>query len=192
MFYYCSWVSYLWDNLQDNFCLRGYSSKNEVLYFTQWQGLQIQNPSWEVTASSKLQMEENQDPQRSKASSSSPNELMAEWGSSPLNQKIRTLSTITLRRYLPAMQETLVRSLGGEDPLEEEWQVTPVCLPRTSQGQTAWRASLWGHKELDTTERLTHSSSLLLLLYHTAFLFFFQQKWSVCIKFLSPTVSLSV
>ena len=146
MFYYCSWVSYLWDNLQDNFCLRGYSSKNEVLYFTQWQGLQIQNPSWEVTASSKLQMEENQDPQRSKASSSSPNELMAEWGSSPLNQKIRTLSTITLRRYLPAMQETLVRSLGGEDPLEEEWQVTPVCLPRTSQGQTAWRASLCGHR----------------------------------------------
>ena len=31
--------------------------------------------------------------------------------------------------------ETLVQSLGGEDPLEEAWQPTPVFLPRESHGQ---------------------------------------------------------
>ena len=29
----------------------------------------------------------------------------------------------------PAMQETLVQSLGREDPLEEGMAPTPVCLP---------------------------------------------------------------
>ena len=36
---------------------------------------------------------------------------------------------------LPAMQETQVHSLDGEDPLEEEWQSTPVFLPGESHGQ---------------------------------------------------------
>ena len=47
-----------------------------------------------------------------------------------------------------------IRSLGREDPLEKEWQPTPVLLPGKSHG---WRSvvgySPWGHKELDTTER---------------------------------------
>ena len=42
-----------------------------------------------------------------------------------------------------------------------KWQPTPVFLPRKSHG---WRSlvgySPWGHKELDTTERL-HSLSLI-------------------------------
>ena len=29
-------------------------------------------------------------------------------------------------------QETWVKSLGGEDPLEEEWQPSPVFLPGKS------------------------------------------------------------
>ena len=33
------------------------------------------------------------------------------------------------------MQETWVRSLGWEDPLEKEWQPTPVLLPGESHGQ---------------------------------------------------------
>ena len=40
-------------------------------------------------------------------------------------------------KRLPAMQETQVRSLGWEDPLEKEmkWQPTPVSLPGKSHGQ---------------------------------------------------------
>ena len=50
----------------------------------------------------------------------------------------------------PAMQETWIRSLGWEDPLEEGMAAHSSML--------AWRIPMdrgaWGHKELDTTERL--------------------------------------
>ena len=49
------------------------------------------------------------------------------------------------------MQETWVRSLGQEDPLEQEVATCPSML--------AWKipwteepGSLWGHNELDVTE----------------------------------------
>ena len=49
-------------------------------------------------------------------------------------------------KRLPTMQETRVRSLGQEDPLEKEMQPTPVFLPGESHG---WRSlvgcSPWGH-----------------------------------------------
>ena len=40
-------------------------------------------------------------------------------------------------KRLPAMQETWVQSLGGEDPQEKEMQPTPVFLPgaMAAQGQ---------------------------------------------------------
>ena len=38
-------------------------------------------------------------------------------------------------KNLPAMQETRVQSLGQEDPLEKEWQPTPVFLLGESHGQ---------------------------------------------------------
>ena len=38
-------------------------------------------------------------------------------------------------KNLPTMQETWVRSLCWEDPLEEGWQPTPVFLPGESHGQ---------------------------------------------------------
>ena len=64
-------------------------------------------------------------------------------------------------KNLSAMQETWVRSLGGEDPLEKE--ITPVFLPGESRGQRSpVGCSPWGCKESDTTERLT----LLLSLGH--------------------------
>ena len=56
---------------------------------------------------------------------------------------------------LPSMQETWVPSLDQEDPLEKEMT--------THSGTLAWKIpwmeepggySPWGHKELDTTERL--------------------------------------
>ena len=58
-------------------------------------------------------------------------------------------------KSLPAMQETWVRSLVREDPLEKEMA--------THSSTLAWRIpwtrslagySLWGCKELDSTERL--------------------------------------
>ena len=54
-------------------------------------------------------------------------------------------------KNLPPKQETRVRSLGQEDPLEEEMAAHSSIL--------AWRipwteesGSAWGHKESDTTE----------------------------------------
>ena len=50
-------------------------------------------------------------------------------------------------KCLPTMRETWVRSLNQENPLEKEMA--------THSSTLAWKIySLWGHKELDTTERL--------------------------------------
>ena len=59
-------------------------------------------------------------------------------------------------KNLPAMQETWVRSLGWEDPLEKEMAThSRIFLPRKFHG---WRSLVgyrpWGRKELDTTELL--------------------------------------
>ena len=46
-----------------------------------------------------------------------------------------------------------VRSLGGEDPLEEGMAPTPVFLPGEFRGQRSLVGySSWGCKELDMTE----------------------------------------
>ena len=55
----------------------------------------------------------------------------------------------------PAMQETWVWSLGGEDPLEKG-VATPVFLRGEFHGQSSLVGySPWGCKESDMTERLT-------------------------------------
>ena len=51
----------------------------------------------------------------------------------------------------PAMRETWVRSLGWEDPLKKERLPTPVFWP----GEFHGLCSPWGHKDSDTTERLS-------------------------------------
>ena len=53
----------------------------------------------------------------------------------------------------PAMQETPVRFLGRQDPLEEGRLPIPVFWP----GEFHGLYSPWGHKELDTTEQLSLS-----------------------------------
>ena len=59
-------------------------------------------------------------------------------------------------KNLLSMGETLVWSLGQEDPLEREWQPTPVSLPGKIHGQRSLVGnSPRGHKELDTTGWLT-------------------------------------
>ena len=58
-------------------------------------------------------------------------------------------------KHLPTMQETWVQSLGQEDPCRRKWQPTSVLLPGESHGgRSLVGYSPWGHKELDTTERL--------------------------------------
>ena len=58
-------------------------------------------------------------------------------------------------RSLPAMQETWVRSLGQEDPLEKEMATYSSTLAWKSHGQRSLvDYSPWDRKELDTTERL--------------------------------------
>ena len=58
-----------------------------------------------------------------------------------------------LVKNLPAMQETWVRSLGWEDPLEKGKATTLLFWPGELQGLY----SPWGHKESDTTEQLSLS-----------------------------------
>ena len=56
-------------------------------------------------------------------------------------------------KNLPAMQETWVKSLGCKDPLEKE--------KATHSSTLAWRIpwrSPWGHKESNTTVRLSLSA----------------------------------
>ena len=64
-------------------------------------------------------------------------------------------------KNLPAVQETLVRSLGWEDPLEKV--PTPVFLPGDFRGQRSLVGSsaVHGTAELDTTEQLTLSSHFI-------------------------------
>ena len=60
-------------------------------------------------------------------------------------------------------QETWVRFLGQEDPLEKEVATRTSILAWGSHGQRSLVGySPWGHKESDTTERLsTHQSGIL-------------------------------
>ena len=58
-------------------------------------------------------------------------------------------------KNLPAMQETRVRFLGWEDPLEKKWLPTPVFLPGEFHRQRSLEGySPWGCKESDTMEQL--------------------------------------
>ena len=56
-------------------------------------------------------------------------------------------------KTLPAMQETQVQSLGGEDP-PGEGNVNPLqysCLEKSHGQRSLVGCSAWGCKELDTT-----------------------------------------
>ena len=51
-----------------------------------------------------------------------------------------------LRNHLP-IKETLIGSLGQENPLQEEMATPLVFLPREYHGQRSLEGcSLWGHK----------------------------------------------
>ena len=58
----------------------------------------------------------------------------------------------------PAMQETRVWSRVGKIPWRSKWQLTPVFLPgEVHRLRSLVSYSSWGRKELDITERLTHT-----------------------------------
>ena len=54
-----------------------------------------------------------------------------------------------------AMQETWVQSLGWKDPLEEGMATHYSCLENSHGQRSLAGYSPWGHKEPDTTERLS-------------------------------------
>ena len=59
-------------------------------------------------------------------------------------------------KNLPAMQETQVRLLGREDPLEKGMAThTSILAWRIPWTEEPGGYSPWGLKESDTTERLT-------------------------------------
>ena len=61
----------------------------------------------------------------------------------------------------PARQETWVRSLGWEDPLEKEWLPIPVFLPGEFHGQRSLEGySPWGRQESDATEATSTLNTL--------------------------------
>ena len=88
-----------------------------------------------------------------------PHNLLAQQGTTWLYIRFpaRTYLAQTIKS-LPAMQETWVRSLGQEDPLEKEMAPTPIFLPGKSHERRSMAGySPWGRKEWDTTELLTLS-----------------------------------
>ena len=68
-------------------------------------------------------------------------------------------------KNLPAVQESWVRCLGWEDPLEKEMATHSSIFAWEIHGQKSLvGCSPWGHKESGTTERL-----ILKLNLHTQF-----------------------
>ena len=65
-------------------------------------------------------------------------------------------------KNLTVMQETQVLSLGQEDTLEKGITTHSIFLSGEFHGQRSLVGySPWDHKELDTTEQLTHRCRLL-------------------------------
>ena len=79
--------------------------------------------------------------------------MLSEFSASTWPDKFSLLAQ-TVKR-LSAMWETWVQSLGQEDFLEKNWQITPLLLPGKFHGQRSLVGySPWGLKESDMTERL--------------------------------------
>ena len=124
-------------------------------------------------------------------------------------------------KNLPAMQQTWVRSLGWEDPLEKrKWEPssqntgvgTPVFLTGESHGQRNLASySPWNCKESDATNRLTLSLSfhtyiihhiLLFMLYIFRIIFYFNitftteqwedEQWAVTLGIIKKHVTRTI
>ena len=80
-------------------------------------------------------------------------------GHSICTQALFTWASLVAQRVknLPAMQEMQVQSLDWEDPLQREWQSTPVFLPGEFHGQR----SLAGYIPWDAKSRTLLSNYIL-------------------------------
>ena len=79
------------------------------------------------------------------------------------------------------MWETQIWSLVGKIPWGKKWQSTPVFLPGKSHGQrTLVIYSLWGRKELDTTEWLHFHNSLVVPLFQFGTSWLFHVRFWCC------------
>ena len=66
-------------------------------------------------------------------------------------------------KSLPGMQETQVSSWVWKISWGRKWQPAPVFLPGESYGQKSLVSPrLWGQKESDTTEQLTHTNAVFI------------------------------
>ena len=94
--------------------------------------------------------------------------LGSPWGhkeSDTTEQLTHTLRLVTLAllvaqmvKNLPAVREAQVQSLCQEDPLEKEMAThSSILIWEIPWTEEPGRLQSWGRKELDTTERLTHS-----------------------------------
>ena len=62
----------------------------------------------------------------------------------------------------PVMQETWLRSLGQEDPLEKE-MTSHFSIPAWRSPWAEEPGGLWCHKEPNTTEQLTYTHTHLYI-----------------------------
>ena len=77
---------------------------------------------------------------------------MQDLGTCMFNTFPRASLVAQMVKCLPATWETWVRSLGQEDPLEKEMQLSPVFLPGKFHGQRSLVGhSPWNRKESDST-----------------------------------------
>ena len=61
-----------------------------------------------------------------------------------------------VEKNLPEVQKTQVQSLGQEDPLEKGTATHSVSLPENSMDRGAWRATVDGVTDSDTTTFTFH------------------------------------
>ena len=74
----------------------------------------------------------------------------------PFKQRVSLVAQ--MEKSLPEMQETWVRSLGWEDPLEKGVSThSSILALENSMDRGAWRATVYGVAELDMTEWLSFS-----------------------------------